>query len=113
MTQRWQDFHATDLSEDGIVSSQVIAKWMQEEINELRASRDALTSSLVAANSQTEEFERKWYLACDERDALAADAARYQALRLMSVKLSLPNDTIAMLLKDQSELDGAIKGAAK
>ena len=43
-----------------------------------------------------------------ERDALRADAERYQALRHMAVKLSLSNDTIAMLVKDQTELDGAI-----
>ena len=44
-----------------------------------------------------------------ERDALREDAERYQALRRMAVSLSLSNDTIALLLKDQPELDGAMQ----
>lgn len=45
-----------------------------------------------------------------ERDALKADAERYRWLRRAVVQLSLSNDTIAGLVKDQAELDGAIKG---
>ena len=44
----------------------------------------------------------------DERDALKADAARYRWLRTKSVELSFPNDLIAMLVKDQNELDGSM-----
>lgn len=45
-----------------------------------------------------------------ERDALKADAERYRWLRRAAVQLSLSNDTIAGLVKDQAEFDGAIKG---
>jgi hypothetical protein len=44
--------------------------------------------------------------------AAQADAARYLRLRRDAVELSLSNDTIAMLLKDQTELDAAIAGEA-
>ena len=40
------------------------------------------------------------------------DAERYQRSRRDAVELSLSNDTIAMLLKDQTELDKAIAGEA-
>jgi hypothetical protein len=43
-------------------------------------------------------------------DALVADSRRYRWLRRAAVQLSLSNDTIAGLVKDQAELDGAIKG---
>lgn len=43
-----------------------------------------------------------------EEDALKADANRYQWLRRNSVHLSFDNTLIALLLRDQSELDGAM-----
>ena len=46
-----------------------------------------------------------------ERDALAADAARYRWLRRSATKLSFDNALIGSLVRDQSELDGAIKEA--
>ena len=61
------------------------------ERNELQAALDgaklfeqshkhALTV-IERANSQTEEFERKWYLVCDERDALAQNAERVRVYK--------------------------------
>ena len=46
-----------------------------------------------------------------ERDALAEDAARYRWLRRSATKLSFDNALIGSLVRDQSELDGAIKEA--
>ena len=46
-----------------------------------------------------------------ERDALAADAARYRWLRRSATKLSFDNALIGSLVRDQSELDGALKEA--
>lgn len=46
-----------------------------------------------------------------ERDALAADAGRYRWLRRSATKLSFDNALIGSLVRDQSELDGAIKEA--
>lgn len=45
------------------------------------AQIEALTAALSKANSQTEHFERHWYLRGDEIEALTKDAARYQVLR--------------------------------
>lgn len=43
-----------------------------EEVRRLSAENEAMRASLNKANAQTEEFERKWYLVTDERDALRA-----------------------------------------
>lgn len=43
--------------------------------------------------------------------AAQADAARYQWLRRTATKLSFDNVLIGSLVRDQSELDGAIKEA--
>ncbi len=43
------------------------------EIAALQVEVARLTSCLERANSQTEEFERKWYLSCDEVEALRAE----------------------------------------
>ena len=40
---------------------------------------------------------------------LRADAERYRALRAMAVRLSLPHETISMLVTNQGELDAAMK----
>jgi len=45
-----------------------------ECVRELRTENARLAECLKKANSQTEEFERKWYLVKDERDALRAFA---------------------------------------
>lgn len=50
-------------------------------IKGLQAEVERLTACLKTANSNHEEFERKWYLACDEVDALKPDAGRYRWLR--------------------------------
>jgi hypothetical protein len=49
------------------------------EIAKLWATNERLAFSVTAANAQTEEFERKWYLVSDERDGLTAliDKALY------------------------------------
>lgn len=42
------------------------------ERDALQAENERLKASLKTANDNHEEFERKWYLACDARDALQA-----------------------------------------
>jgi len=42
------------------------------ELEQVKAENERLTACLQKANENHEEFERKWYLACDERDALQA-----------------------------------------
>ena len=44
-----------------------------------------------------------------EIERLRADAKRYQWLRTEAVRLSLPHETVSMLVKDQTELDNAMK----
>ena len=46
-----------------------------------------------------------------ERDELAADAGRYRWLRRSATKLSFDNALIGSLVRDQSELDGAMEAA--
>jgi hypothetical protein len=41
-----------------------------DTIDALVAEVERLTACLAKANSNHEEFERKWYLACEERDNL-------------------------------------------
>ena len=43
----------------------------------------------------------------EEIERLRADAERYQWLRTAAVRLSLPHETVSMLVKDQTELDNA------
>lgn len=44
-------------------------------IEKLKAERERLTGCLRRANSNHEEFERKWYLATDENAQLKAEIA--------------------------------------
>ncbi len=45
-----------------------------------------------------------------ERDELKADANRWRGLRNIAMRLSLPNDTVATLVRDVTELDDVIAG---
>ena len=71
-------------------------------IDQLLAERDAALK-LAADRLEQMNADRSQYL--DVRD----DANRYRWLRRQAVQLSLSNDTIAGLVKDQNELDGAIQ----
>jgi hypothetical protein len=48
-----------------------------------------------------------------DRDELKADANRWRGLRNIAMRLSLPNDTVATLVRDVTELDAAIAGEKK
>jgi chromosome segregation ATPase len=44
-----------------------------EERDRLRAEVTRLTACLAKANTNHEDFERRWYLACDENDRLTKE----------------------------------------
>lgn len=77
-----------------------LANW-QHQCTELQAENERLKSCLAKANSNHEEFERKWYLSCDERDALQAKVAG-----LEHIKDALEAHTLVL----QSRLDAMGKG---
>ena len=67
-----------------------------------------------AAQRGTESYERRECAESIEElvseiERLKADADRYQWLRKNAGRLSFSNDLTAMLLKDKTELDGAMK----
>lgn len=53
---------------------------LKREVVAIGINESNLKMVIKAANAQTEEFERKWYLACHEIESLKADAARYRFL---------------------------------
>lgn len=58
---------------------------MHQAADALQASQaeiERLATCLTKANSQAEEFERKWYLLCDERDAALARLAEIEKQEL-------------------------------
>lgn len=57
---------------DGRVVYEVRGLFAHAQPVEQPTEIERLTAHLKQANAQTEEFERKWYLACDELDALKA-----------------------------------------
>jgi len=93
------------------------------EINTLLINRGDLRAVIVRIDAQVAEIERLKSIPragvlvpekalADMRlelERLRADAARYQWLRRSLVKLSFSDSLIASLLKDQSELDAALK----
>ena len=56
-----------------------------------------------------QELEERVKDQAAEIERLRADAERYRALRSMAVRLSLPHETISMLVTNQAELDAAMK----
>ena len=70
------------------------------EAAEARHAQELAAYELTVAN-QAAEIER-----------LRADAERYRGLMAMAVRLSLPHETISMLVTDQAELDDVLKEMA-
>jgi hypothetical protein len=77
---------------------------LTKERDELKSSNDSYITLANTAYAITEQRTA-------ERDALMADAERYRWLRRSATKLSLDNALIGSLVRDQAELDGAIKEA--
>ena len=71
-------------------------------IEALKKERDALALEVDQSRVDCHEL-------LIERDALAEDAGRYRWLRRSATKLSFDNALISSLVRDQTELDGAIK----
>ena len=67
-----------------------------------------LTACINTANSNHEEFERKWYLACDERDqaraALEVEATELESVWSLSKKADEENDTLRAELAELKPL---------
>ena len=72
---------------------------------------EALTKERDALALEVDQSRVDCHELLIERDALAEDAARYRWLRRSATKLSFDNALIGSLVRDQSELDGAIKEA--
>jgi hypothetical protein len=72
---------------------------------------EALTKERDALALEVNQWRVDFHELSLERDALAADAARYRWLRRSATKLSFDNALTSSLVRDQSELDGAIKEA--
>ena len=92
------EFERLTAERDQLLQSAERVRVYKQRCLAAEAERDALQSALDGAklfeqrhkhaltvidraNSQAEEFERKWYLACDERDELQVDAARCRAIQ--------------------------------
>lgn len=78
----------------------------------MQAEIDSLKEKAEYWKAYAESGNESFAAMMADRESLKADALRYRGLRQMCVQLSLSNDTTAMLLKDQSELDAAMKEGA-
>ena len=65
------------------------------EINELKSEINRLEGNLKKANAQTEEFERKWYLCCDQIEEQQKVIARREAvIKILEKDLDLATQTV-------------------
>lgn len=65
------------------------------EIEELKSERNRLEGELKKANAQTEEFERKWYLCCDQIEEQQEVITRREAvIKILEKDLDLATQTV-------------------
>lgn len=89
-----QQFHGTGNQ----FRSEDEAEIRAREINELKTERNRLEGDLKKANAQTEEFERKWYLACDQiEDQQEVITRREAVIKILENDLDLATKTIHFL----------------
>ena len=85
-----------------------------ETVVRLEAENERLTECLKKSNSQSEHFEREWYLRGDEVERLRKDAERYQWLtRTSDTNQLMVCDTDTQRLYFGYESDAAIDAARK
>jgi hypothetical protein len=95
----------------GMLGCSVVVEKTPLKAESQAAEIERLTVALAKANAGFEEYERKWYLACDERDSLAAQVAGLAAERdaLKAAKWDVKhtdtmNEMVAMgLARDTAE----------
>ena len=81
----------------------------EQRLESLRAVECERNAALGQIATMTKD--PSWFALKAERDALAADAGRYRWLRRSATRLSFDNALIGSLVRDQSELDGAMEAA--
>lgn len=81
---------------------------LESERDALIIDRKAMIASLDAENKFSKEANDAYRKLSSEVNTHKTDAERYRWLRRAAVQLSLSNDTIAGLVKDKFELDGAM-----